>query len=129
MDQELLVRIDEPDADDDRLEHLALGLREELLEVDVDDVRRLRAGEAPAGTRGLELAAIGALLVSVKVSTETVGAVVRTIRGWLTRGTPEGRSVTVTIGDRTLQLQSASPDQQERLIEEFLRNLPQSNDG
>lgn len=125
MEQAVVVQVDEPDADPERLEQLALALREELLGTDADvDVSQFRAGAAPAGTRALDIAAIGALLVSVKLSTESVGAVVRTIRGWLGRAGGTGRSVTLTVGDRTLVLESATAEQQEQLVREFLHSLP-----
>ncbi len=125
MDQDLLVSIGDKDADDERLEELALALRAELLATDVDAVRQARAGPAPAGTRaGLDIAMLGTLLVSVKMSAEAVGAVVGTVRSWLARGKSTSHSVKLTIGDRTLELQSASSEQQERLIQEFLRELP-----
>jgi len=124
MDESLVVTVEEQDADDARLEELALGLRQELLETDVDDVRQLRRGEAPPGTRALDIAAIGGLLVTLKASTEVIGSVVDVVRRWLSRG-DGARSVTLTVGDRTLILQSASADQQERLIQQFLEHLSQ----
>jgi hypothetical protein len=120
MDQELMLKIDEDGADDDRLDSLATTLRAELLELDVDDVRRPSGGEAPEGSRALELAAIGALLVTLKGSTEAISSVVTAIRGWLARGS-SGRAVEVTIGDRTLKLTAATPEQQDRVVAEFLR--------
>ncbi len=120
MDEQLVVRIEEDGADDDRLDSLATTLRAELLELDVDDVRRPSGGAAPEGSRALELAAIGALLVTLKGSTEVISSVVSAIRGWLSRGS-SARSVEVTIGDRTLKLTAATPEQQDRVVEEFLR--------
>jgi len=120
MDRELVLRIEEDGADDDRLDSLATTLREELLALDVDGVRRPSAGAAPDGSRALELAAIGALLVTLKGTTEVISSVVSAIRGWLSRGS-SGRSVEVTIGDRTLKLTAATPEQQDRMVEEFLR--------
>jgi hypothetical protein len=120
MDQELVLRIEEDGADDERLDSLTTTLRAELLSLDVDDVRRPSGGDAPEGSRALELAAIGALLVSLKGSTEAISSVVNAIRGWLARG-PAGRSVEVTIGDRTLKLAGATPEQQDRVVQEFLR--------
>jgi Effector Associated Constant Component 1 len=120
MDQELVLRIEEDGADDDRLDSLTTTLRAELLALDVDDVRRPSGGAAPEGSRALELAAIGALLVTLKGSTEAISSVVTAIRGWLSRGS-SGRAVEVTIGDRTLKLTAATPEQQDRVVAEFLR--------
>ena len=65
---DILVEIMEPDAEPERLDALAGALREELLGLDVDDVERAIAGPAPDGTRALELAVIGALLVKASGS-------------------------------------------------------------
>ncbi len=124
VEDSLLIRVEEPDAGEERLAELALALREELLVLDVEDVSSVRRGPAPAGTRGLDVATVGELLVSVKLTGEILRAVVTTVRGWLARGGGGGRGVTLTIGDRTLQLNSASPEQQERLIEAFLSVPP-----
>ena len=49
------------------------------------------------------------------------------MRGWLQRGKTSGTSVKLTIGDRTLELSRATTQQQERLVEEFLRSQPTSD--
>ena len=53
------------DADADELDDATGRLREELLELDVEAVERPAAGPAPPGSRGLEIAALGTLLVSL----------------------------------------------------------------
>jgi len=122
MDTHVLVTIDEDGADDLRLEALALGLRGELLNLDVDDVRHVHGGEAPPGTRALDVASVGALMVTLTGTTELVSRVVGTVRAWLARG-PKTGSVELSVGDKTLKLSTASPEQQEQLITEFLRSV------
>lgn len=122
MDTQVLVTIDEQGADGQRLEALSLGLRGELLTLDVDDVRRVPGGEPPPGTRAIDLAAVGALMVTLSGSVELVGRVVGTIRSWLARGSPD-RMVELSVGDKTLKLSAASPEQQERLVREFLESV------
>lgn len=122
MDTHVLVTIDEDGADDLRLEALTLGLRGELLNLDVDDVRRVHGGEAPPGTRAFDVASVGALVVTLTGTTELVARVVGTVRSWLARG-PKTGSVELSVGDKTLKLSTASPEQQEQLITEFLRSV------
>ena len=117
---DLTVVVHDADADPDALDALAGGLREELLALDVDDVDRARAGAPPPGARGLDVAALGALVVSLQASTALLDQVVGTIRGWLRRGGP-GRSVEITVGDATIKLDGATDAQQERLVREFVR--------
>ncbi|CAN5864087.1 hypothetical protein BH20ACT6_BH20ACT6_05350 [soil metagenome] len=117
-----MVRLSEGGADAQRLEELTLSLRRELLELDVEDVELPRGGTAPAGSRALDVAAVGALLVTLTSSARTVTSVVDTVRRWLARS-PRGRTVELTIGDRSLRLEGASREQQERLVEQFLRSV------
>jgi hypothetical protein len=92
------------------------------LELEVEGVEPVQAGEAPAGTRAVDIAAVGALLVTLTSSAGAAAGVVDMVRGWLRRGSG-GRTVELTIGDKTLKLSGASDEQQERLIQEFLRSV------
>ena len=74
--------------------------------------------------QGLDLAAVGALLVQVKGSVELVTTVVGVLRSWLRRGSSPRRTVRISIDGRTLELSAASDEQQQRLVEEFVRALP-----
>ena len=123
MATELMIEIHDPEADRETLDALTRSLRNELLELDVDSVTQPSGGPAPDGSKGLELAALGALLVQVKSTLPVVTAVVTAVRSWLQRGTSTGRTLKVTIDGRTLELSSATADQQQRVVEEFLRSL------
>lgn len=120
MSRQMTITIRDPDVE--RLDELSSVLRRELLDLGVDDVERASAGEAPAGTRGIDVAAIGVLLVAFQESLVAVTAIVGAIRGWMssTRG---ANAVELTIGDQTLKIDSASREQQDRLIDEFVAAL------
>jgi len=120
MVDQLVVSLDEGGADAERLEQLTLALRRELLQLEVDDVEPVRAGPAPEGTRALDVTAVGALLVTLTSSSAALAGVVDMVRGWLAHGS-RGRTVELTIGDKTLKLAGASDEQQEQLVREFLR--------
>lgn len=122
---ELRIELFEPDADEQALDQLTADLREELLDLDVDAVVPVTAGPAPEGSKGLELVAVGALLVQVKNTLPLVASVVSTVRGWLQRSGSSGRSLKVTIDGHTLELSAATPEQQERLVEQFLQSMEQ----
>jgi hypothetical protein len=121
MGSALAIELSEAGSDPARLDELTTRLRDELLELDVDDVERVSAGPAPDGTRAFELAAIGALLVTTGQSVEIVAKVVNAVRGWLRRDPDSARVVKVTLGDRTIELTGASSEQQDLLVAEFLR--------
>jgi hypothetical protein len=119
MDQ-LSVVIVEQDATVERLDALTGYLRQELLELDVDDVRRQSAGEAPAGSRALDVDAIGGLIVALGRSTTGLRDVVAAIRRWLSRGDGVLRTVKIEIDGDRLELSQVSPADQDRLINIFV---------
>ncbi len=123
MGRDLQIELFEPAADVEELDRLIAALRVELLALDVDAVSHVSAGPAPAGSKGLELAEAGALLVQVRDSLPLINAVVSTVRAWLLRSRSSGRSLKVTVGGRTLELSAATADQQQRIVDEFVRSL------
>ncbi|MEV5965050.1 hypothetical protein AB0L70_25000 [Kribbella sp. NPDC051952] len=118
---ELRVQLAESGADAERLDQLTGYLRQELLELDVDDVTALPAGEPPPGTRGIEALAIGSLLVTFAETTQGVRKVVSVIRSWLARG-GDGvkRTIRLELDGDVLELSEVSATEQTRLIELFV---------
>lgn len=106
------------DADPEEIAEATLQLRRELLDLDVGAVEVPRAGEAPAGTRAVELAALGGLVVSM-AKPELLGAVVAAVRSWLSRS--QRRSIKLALGDDVLELTGVSSAEQRRLTDEWLR--------
>ena len=121
--RELTIELFEPGAPDEAVDELAGDLRLELLELDVDSVSPVAVGPAPEGSKGLELVAIGALLVRVADSLPMVDTVVTTVRQWLARASSSGRSLKITVEGRTLELSAATAEQQQQLVAEFVRSL------
>ena len=129
MADALALELSEAGADPARLEELTTRLRSELLELDVNDVERMSAGSAPDGSKAIELAAIGALIVTMEQSGALVAKVVSTIREWLKRDPEPTRAVKITLGDQTIELTAASSDQQDRLVAEFIRAAGSGKDA
>jgi hypothetical protein len=120
----MVIELAEIGADQERLEQQTSSLRWELLELDVGYVVRGREGVAPEGARGLDLVAVGELLVSLQGSFEIVKPVVDTVRAWVARGrSGQNRTAELTVGDKTIKLTGVSTDQQDRLIEQFVAAL------
>ena len=120
---ELKIELFEPDADPETVDQLTRNLRNELLDLDVDSITQPVLGPAPEGSKGLELMAIGALLVQVKNSIPVVTSVVSAVRSWLQRGSSPGRSLKVTVEGRTLELSAATAAQQQQIVDEFVWSL------
>jgi hypothetical protein len=121
MGSELRLRLAEDGADSERLASLTGFLRQELLQLDVEDVTALRTGPPPPGARAFDVAAVGGLLVSLSSSAEGLRAVVSAIRRWLARGDGIRRTVRLEIGGDALELSEATAADQERLIDVFIR--------
>jgi hypothetical protein len=107
-----------PDADAEEVAEATAQLRRELLALDVEAVEQPRAGTAPPGTRAVELAALGALVVSVAKS-QLVSVVIAAVRPWLA-GQPQ-RSIKLELGGDVLELTGLSSKDQQRLADEWLR--------
>src|SRR5829696_339227 len=103
----------EPDADAAELDEATSQLRQELLGLDVDSVERLPGEAAPPGARAAEVALLGGLVVGI--GREALTAVMRTMQAWVARRA--SRSVKVTLGGDSIELNSVSSAEQQRLIE------------
>jgi hypothetical protein len=106
------------DDDAEQVAEATLQLRRELLDLDVEAVKVPRIGEPPPGTRAVELAALGALVVTVAQS-QLLGPVVAAVRSWLA-GSPQ-RSIKLELDGDVLELTGVSSKDQQRLAEEWLR--------
>ncbi|WP_433303665.1 hypothetical protein ACQP2F_12645 [Actinoplanes sp. CA-030573] len=120
MTTEVIMRVDERGADSRRLRELAEELQADLVVRGVDDARLVRRDDTAVGARGFDPGSLGVLLVSIQGSAQALLQLVESARAWLGRGN-RPRAVELTIGEATLTLSDASADQQERLIDEFIR--------
>ena len=113
------------DVDTGELERLAQSLRQEILQVDeVDSVEQPVAGPAPEGTKAVDIAQIGALVVAAAPGVAALTKIIETVRGWFAgrkAADPSAPTPTLkmTIGDNTIEI-VADKDQQEALVAEFI---------
>jgi hypothetical protein len=105
-------------ADDAEIAEATLQLRRELLDLDVDAVELQRAGEPPPGTRAVDLAALGALIVTIAQSA-LLPDVLAAVRAWVSRS--QSRSIKLELGGDVLELTGVSSAEQRRLADEWLR--------
>jgi hypothetical protein len=121
---ELRVALDGSD-DDEALAESASQLLEELSELDVDDVQPATAGDAPAGSKGIELVALGALIVKLARSGKILGQVVGVVRDWMTRNSAS--SVRLEIDGDVLEIKGVvSPDERKTLIDSWVQRHTES---
>jgi hypothetical protein len=117
------------EVDDDlssyELDELTASLQRELLQLDVDGVDRVSAGPAPDGSRGADLAALGALIVQVGKAAPVLGQVIDVLEAWAARS-PK-RTVLLTIGGDKLELGGLSEQDQRQVITDWMaRHAPEA---
>ena len=123
MSDDVLLELFSDDSEAGETEELTLALRRELLDIrEVDDVARVSAGPAPPGTRGVDMAALGALVVSIAPTVDLLGKVLRVVQDWMKRGQKKSHTMRITIQGQSLEL-TATAAQQEELVQEFLASV------
>jgi hypothetical protein len=119
---EVNLEVDE-DVSPLEMEELTSAMRRELLLLDVQSVDRVSGGPAPDGAKGIELAAIGALIVNLGQATPVLGQVVEAIRVWVARS--PARTVKLTLDGDTLEVGGISESQQGDVIRDWMaRHAP-----
>jgi hypothetical protein len=108
-------------------EELTAALQRELLQLDVSAVDRVPAGPVPEGARGVDLAALGELIVKFGESAPVLGQVVEVIRAWASRS-PK-RTATLTIGDDKLELSGLSEKDQRLVIRDWMARHAKAEPG
>jgi len=104
------------DSDQEELDTLTLQLRERLLELDIDRAELNRSDGAPDGSKPGDVIALGALAVTM--APFALRSVVRLLETWI--GHRPVRTVSITIGEDSLELQAVSSGDQRKLIDAFI---------
>jgi hypothetical protein len=116
----LLVVKPDPELDLDTGERLTRQLRAELAELDVESVAFAPGGSAPDGAKGADAVTLGAIVVALSASGGVLTALVDVLRDWLSRQAV-GHRISVSIDGDTIQLEGVSTEQQQALVDAYLR--------
>jgi Effector Associated Constant Component 1 len=119
--QAIVVRVTEEGAGPERMDELVLDLQADLRQLDLDEVRRAPVGPPPPGSRGGAVASLTELILTTAGTAGVASAVTQMVVAWVQRG--GSRKAEVTVGTKSIALEGASREQQERLIDTFLRSL------
>jgi hypothetical protein len=111
---DLRLRVASAELASSEVAELTRNLRAELLRLEVDDVRTVSAGSAPAGAKAGELIEVGALVVSLVPVLAT--AVVEVVASWLRR---QPSDIEVDIDGYRLKGQ-VTREQRDTLVAAFL---------
>ncbi|MFK4227816.1 hypothetical protein [Streptomyces sp. NPDC019890] len=106
------------DTDTEALQLLLRALQEDLLALDIDRVEQAEAGPAPEGSRAGVAEAVGSLIVVLAPSLPLLEGLVGVVQSWLER--TGGRSATLEIDGRRLELTGVSRADQRRLTDAWL---------
>ena len=115
---DLQIELGLGDADPAEVDEATARLRNELLQLDVDRVQRASGGEAPPGTRAVELVALGGLVVTLARNSDKIAAVIHTLEGWLARD--RGRTIKLELDGDNIEVSGVSSAERERLISAFI---------
>ncbi|MEW2399016.1 hypothetical protein [Streptomyces sp. NPDC046862] len=119
VEKQLQILLSEEGAETERVAELTGYLREELLQLDVDDVTSVPGEEVPSGARAVDVAAIGSLLVSLGSSANALNQVLHVVRDWWGRGRDTNPSLRLTMDGDVLDLSDATPEQVTEAINLF----------
>jgi hypothetical protein len=86
-------------------------LREELLQLDVDDVTAVPARDIPPGARAVGIAEIGQLVVALGGSATALSQVVTVMRSWLGRFHDSSPSLRLEIDGDAIEVSKATDEQ------------------
>lgn len=120
MDRELRILLSEEGAEAERVADLTGYLREELLQLDVEDVAAAPGEAAPPGTRAVDVTQIGELLVSLGGTVGALNQVMTVLRGWLGRCRDRRPTLRVALGDDVLEISEATDEQVTEAFDVFV---------
>lgn len=122
---ELLIELSLAGGDAAELDELARQLRTEVGELNVDSIEQVSAGVAPQGTKGVDLAAIGQMAVTLAPA--VIPPLFDLLKSWIDRKPSTPVKVKVKVGKRTAQIEydptKTSPKELEALIKSLSRSM------
>ena len=118
MVTDVVVRVVDGELTALELDQALHDLIEDLREVDVEGVRGTEAG-APEHARGTELVEAAFVVVQGIVESGLARIVADRVQGWFTRSGVN--QVEVTVGEHRLALTNATAEQQDKLVEHFIK--------
>ena len=112
---QLELETDDPELTELLRQRLQLEFRELGVKADT-----IPGGPAPDGSRAIDPVALGTLVVAIADKTGLLDLLVSTVRRWLGRQPRAASKLRLEIGGDVLELERASPAEQERLVRQWL---------
>jgi len=111
VENKLQIFLTDEAAEDEDVAEMTGYLRQELLDLDVDDVTALPGGDVPPGARAVDAAQVGSLLVTLGSSATALSQVITVIRSWMGRHHATHPSLHLRLGDDVLEVSEATDAQ------------------
>jgi len=108
--------------DSEILDTYSRRLKEELLELDVDSVEHSSTTDAPKGSKGIGLASLGEMVLSMAPIEYGVSSVVNAVQSFAGRNQC---NVRVDIGSNSIEIQGTSDEEQRKLVDAFINSVSQ----
>lgn len=121
MCDEITITVADADQDNAALSTQVGDLQRRLVQLEVNEVSRLRSSQVPPNSRAMDVATVNSLLVCLSASVPLVREVIGVVVDWRRQHDSEASRVFMRWGDRTLELDRATGNERDRLIEAFLQ--------
>lgn len=108
-----------PEATAEQHEDGVRRLRATLLDLDVESVSAVHAGDVPDGAKAADPLTLGALMVVLAAPGGVLTTLIGVVNDWLARQR-SGQRISVTIDGDTLELDGALGEERRELIAAFL---------
>lgn len=120
----LFVELSVDGGDPAELDELTRQLVGEVNELNVEQVEQVSAGDAPEGSKALDMAAIGELAVTLAPS--LIGPLFDLLKSWVERKPSTPVKVRVRVGKRTAQIEYDPTRTSAKDLEALIKTLNKS---
>ena len=121
---ELLIELSLDGGDRVELDELTQQLRSEVEELNIDSVKQVSEGVAPAGTKGMDPAAIGQMAVTLAPT--IIPPLFGLLKSWVERKPSTPVKVTVRVGRKTAQIEYDPTKTSAKDLELLIKTLNKS---
>jgi hypothetical protein len=120
----LIVALSVEGGDPVELDELTRQLRAEMNELEVDSVEQVSAGQAPGGTKAVDMTALGQLAVTLAPS--LVPPLFDLLKSWVERKPSTPVKIRVKSGRKTAQIEYDPAHTSAKDLEELVKTLNKS---
>ena len=121
---DLLIELSLDGGDNAELDELTRQLRAEVAELNVDSIQQVSQGAAPAGTKAIDMAAIGQMAVSLAPA--VVPPLFELLKSWVQRKPSTPVKVKVKVGRKTAEIEYDPTRTSAKDLELLIKSLNRS---